>query len=90
MASEYNTISGQVNQITSDMLTLIKGLTTIWTGEASETFITKALALENDMTMLRTMINTHEKELSDAANVFIGAEQNVSNRNAANATSVIS
>ncbi len=89
VASEYNTISGQVGQITTEMLNMVKTLPTCWTGEAADTFISKANALEGDMMRVKALIQQHERELTDVAGVMDTGENVVIGNNAAMTSSVL-
>lgn len=82
-AGEYNRIYSEVNHLTEEMLTLVKGLHSVHTGEAADTFINKAMGLDNDITQIKSMIQGHEKELMEIAGIFQKAE--TENIEAANA-----
>ena len=64
----------EVNHLTEEMLSLVKGLHSVHTGEAADAFINKAMGLDNDITQIKSMIQGHEKELMEIAGIFQKAE----------------
>lgn len=74
-ANEFSTTNGQVQSITSEMNSLVNGLSGVWTGEAAEAFKAKFNQLNDDMTRIHKMIDEHSKDLMEMATVYDEAEK---------------
>lgn len=83
ISDEFSTANTQVKTITTQMLEIVRGLTSTWQGEANAAYTGKFNQLEDDMEKIYRMINEHVVDLQEMANNYIAAEQtNVENSNA--------
>ena len=73
-ASEFSGEGTQVQTLTGQMMELINGLSGVWTGSASEAYLTKFRALDDDMQKMFRMVQEHSKDLQDMAAAYSQAE----------------
>lgn len=74
-SSEFASINSQVQNTTSEMVSLINSLNgEVWSGEAQSTFLGKLTGLQNDMTKIHSMINEHVNDLNEMAQTYLSAE----------------
>ena len=73
-SGEFATTGNQMKAITGDMLTLIKGLGSIWQGEAAAAYGSRFGSLSGDMERLYKMIQEHVRELQEMAKQYQEAE----------------
>lgn len=74
-ASSFQQTGQDVKKTTSDMLQLVKGISSsIWSGEASSSFIAKFSGLEADITKMCKMIEEESQHLTAIAQEYQMAE----------------
>lgn len=83
-ASSFEQTGQKVKRTTSDMLQIVKGISgSIWSGEASSSFITKFNGLEADINKMCKMIEEEAQHLTSTAQEYQIAE--AQNKQAADA-----
>lgn len=74
-ATEFRNIMNQTSSLTSDMMKIVIGLSSVWTGSASEEYISQFKGLQKDMDKMAEMINNHVSDLLDTAKRYSSAEK---------------
>ena len=74
-SSEFGTAASQVNQITQQMLQIVRSTNSTWQGEASTAYSQKFNSLDEDMQQIYRMINEHSTDLQEMATQYQQAEQ---------------
>ncbi|MGN0621788.1 MAG: WXG100 family type VII secretion target [Porcipelethomonas sp.] len=82
-AQEFSSDANVIRTLTSDMMNKITGLSSVWEGDASMTYINKFKSLETDINKLLSMIQEHVRDLQDMAQGYTEAES--ANESAASA-----
>ena len=86
MVSTADTLSGQgktVISYTDEMVALATTISTYWTGEASQTYVTKLKKLQNDITIMNNMIQEQVQDLKSIAQTYAATEKsNIEQSNA--------
>ncbi|MDO5131598.1 MAG: WXG100 family type VII secretion target [Eubacteriales bacterium] len=77
-AGEFQTKNTTINDITAQMLSLVRNLSSQWEGEASTAFINRFNELEDDMQMISKKITEHVNDLQEMASIYNTAEKTVS------------
>lgn len=78
-ANEFQNRSNNINNTTTEMLNLARGLNSQWEGTAAEGFVSRFNELEDDMAMVKNMITANVKKLEEIANIMEKAELDVNN-----------
>ena len=78
-ANEFQNRSNNINNTTTEMLNLARGLNSQWEGTAAESFVSRFNELEDDMAMVKNMITANVKKLEEIANIMEKAELDVNN-----------
>lgn len=74
-SSEFSSINSQIQNITSEMVSLINSLNgDVWSGEAQTAFLGKLTGLQNDMAKIHSMVNEHVNDLNEMAQTYLTAE----------------
>ena len=73
-AVEFGNQGSTVNTLTSQMMSLVTGLSSAWEGEASATYLAKFRGLENDIQKINRMIQEHVNDLEEMATLYQAAE----------------
>lgn len=63
-----------VSQLTTEMLSLVTGLSSVWEGDASQMYISKFTALDDDIERMVGMIYEHVSDLYSMAFNYLDAE----------------
>ncbi len=74
-ADSFRSEGSNIQNITSEMMSKVTSLTSVWEGEASQAYITKFKGLDDDIQRMIRMINEHVTDLNDMANEYRQAEQ---------------
>lgn len=75
-AASFQQTGRDVKRTTSDMLQLVKGISSsIWSGEASNLFISKFNGLETDINKMCSMIEEEAQHLTIIAQEYLSAEE---------------
>ncbi|MCD8395944.1 MAG: WXG100 family type VII secretion target [Lachnospiraceae bacterium] len=78
-AQEFSTCGQVVSGLTSQMTSLVDGLSSVWTGEAANAYRTKFHELDDDITRFNSMIQEHVTDLTEMASVYETAETEAQN-----------
>ena len=73
-AGEFSNSSGVVKGLTSQMTSMVDGLSSVWSGEAATAYKNKFHQLDDDITRMNKMIQEHVKDLQEMARVYKQAE----------------
>ena len=73
-SGEFNSIGGQIRSLSEEMLSLIRGLSAVWEGEAAAAYGSKFDALSPDMDRLYRMVQEHVQDLQEMAGEYQKAE----------------
>lgn len=74
-ANEFSGLGQQVSSLTSEMVSLVAGLSSGYEGEAAQAYINKFRGLEDDIQKINRMIQEHVTDLNDMAQRYDQAEQ---------------
>lgn len=74
-ATEFQTQGKNIQDLTSQMMNTVTGLSASWEGEASNAYIQKFKGLEDDIQKMISMINEHVNDLQEMADIYSTAEQ---------------
>nr|WP_302664926.1 WXG100 family type VII secretion target [uncultured Agathobaculum sp.] len=74
-ANEFSGLGQQVSSLTSEMVSLVTGLSSGYEGEAAQAYINKFRGLEDDIQKINRMIQEHVTDLNDMAQRYDQAEQ---------------
>ena len=75
-ANEFSGLGQQVSSLTSEMVSLVAGLSSGYEGEAAQAYINKFRGLEDDIQKINRMSQEHVTDLNDMAQRYDQAEQN--------------
>ena len=83
-ATSFQTTGNQVKTLTTEMTTLVTGLTgNVWSGDAASAYVKRFKGLQNDINRMVKMINEHVADLQTMATEYEKTEE--ANLTAANA-----
>lgn len=89
-ATDFGTQETKVATLTSQMITIVQGMSTVWTGEAQQSYLTRFNALEEDMNQIKNKIEEHVTDLKEMASIYRTAETTNTENVSALATDFIS
>ena len=84
-ASEFGNQGTIINNLTTEMMNLITGLSSTWEGDAATAYITKFRGLEDDIQKMIRMVQEHSQDLQEMAQIY--AEADMANAEEANSLS---
>ena len=84
-ASEFGNQGTIINNLTTEMMNLITGLSATWEGDAATAYITKFRGLEDDIQKMIRMVQEHSQDLQEMAQIY--AEADMANAEEANSLS---
>lgn len=73
-ASEFGGQASNLQNLTSQMMNLVTGLSSVWQGEASSLYIGKFQGLQDDMEKMFRMVQEHSTDLQEMAATYVDAE----------------
>ena len=73
-AAEFGNQANAIQNLTTEMMTLITGLCSANEGEAIMTYINKFKSLEDDMQKVIRMVQEHSTDLEEMAQIVIETE----------------
>ncbi len=73
-AAEFNSQGQRVNHLTSQMMSQVTGLASVWQGTAAQTYINKFKGLQDDIQRMCRMISEHVTDLNAMASSYTNAE----------------
>lgn len=89
-AGEIKNIQGSVLNITNEMTSLVQGMSSDWTGDASTAYIQKFSGLQDDMARISSMLNEHVTDLQNMSSTYAQAESAATSIGGGLASDVIS
>lgn len=66
-ADLFENSGSELREVTSEMMSLVTGLSSVWEGDTSEAYISKFSALDDDMDRMYSMITEHVTDLEEMA-----------------------
>lgn len=66
-ANLFSNSGAELREVTSEMMSLVTGLSSVWEGETAESYISKFSALDDDMERMSSMIAEHVADLEEMA-----------------------
>lgn len=88
-SGEFESLGGQMKNLTQEMLSLIQSLSSVWQGEASEAYRGKFENLSADMEKLYRMVQEHAGDLQEMAVQYQSAESGNTQQGSSMKTGVI-
>ncbi|MBT9778508.1 WXG100 family type VII secretion target [Clostridium sp. MCC353] len=73
-AANFGNSGRTVSSLTSEMMSTVKNLSTVWEGEASAAYVNKFTQLQDDIERMNRMIQEHVTDLNDMARTYQDAE----------------
>lgn len=73
-SGDFSALGNQMKNLTGEMLSLIRGLSGGWLGEASVAYGNKFDSLQPDMEKLYRMVQEHVQDLQEMARQYKAAE----------------
>lgn len=73
-SNEFSNNGTEIANLTQQMTDIVNGLSSFWTGEASEAFRAKFAGLADDIQRIINMVKEHSVDLNDMAQVYIDAD----------------
>ncbi len=74
-ASEFETHGQTVSSLTSEMLSLVNSLQSVWQGEAASGYSERFMSLQDDIMRIDRMIREHVDDLTQMAGEYARAEE---------------
>lgn len=74
-ASDFQSKGNQIQNLTNEMMNLVKGLNSVWEGDAAKAYIQKFTGLQDDIQKMNRMIKEHVTDLTEMARVYKEAEK---------------
>lgn len=88
-AEEFSISGNTVNNLTQQMMTMVNGLSSVWSSETAAKYNAKFSALQSDIDKMNRMIQEHVTDLNDMARNYQDTETYGDERTARLATDVI-
>lgn len=73
-SGEFSGIGSQMKNLTGEMMSAVKGLSSVWQGEAAAAYGSKFDSLAADMEKLYRMVQEHVQDLQEMAKQYESAE----------------
>lgn len=73
-SGEFATTGNQIKNLTSEMMSQVHGMRSLWQGEAASAYVNKFSSLQTDMDKLYRMVQEHVKDLQEMAGQYQRAE----------------
>lgn len=89
-AGEIKNIQSNVLNITNEMTSIVQGMGSDWTGDASTAYIQKFTGLQDDMQRISSMLNEHVNDLQQMSSTYAQAESTAASIGGGLASDVIS
>lgn len=74
-ASEFQSNGTRMQSLTQEMTTIVTGMSGIWSGDAATAYTKQFTQLQDDMDMMKRMIDEHVTDLNEMARVYQQAEK---------------
>lgn len=82
VANEFSMTGKNISSLTSEMMSIISGLKSVWQGSAANAYTGKFSMLQDDIEKLNRIIQEHVSDLTEMARTYEEAE-NVSEEESA-------
>ncbi len=73
-AGEFGGQATSLQTLTGQMMDLVKGLSSVWQGDAANTYISKFEGLQDDMEKMFRMVQEHSTDLQEMSATYVDAE----------------
>ena len=73
-SGEFAAVGSQMKNLTSEMMSRVQGMKSVWQGEASAAYAGKFSGLQSDMNRLYRMVQEHADDLQQMASAYQKAE----------------
>lgn len=73
-SGEFSLLGSQMKNLTGEMLSLVKSLSSVWSGEAASAYGNRFDSLSPDMEKLYRMVQEHVQDLQEMAGQYQTAE----------------
>jgi len=73
-AELFSESGAEISSLTSEMMSLVTGLSSAWSGDASSAYISKFQMLDDDMEKMLGMISEHVSDLEEMAANYLEGE----------------
>ena len=74
-AGEFSQTGKTIRSLTSEMLSIVNGLKSIWQGEAAENYSSRFASLQDDIEKIGRIIDEHVSDLNEMAREYQNAEK---------------
>ena len=89
-ADTFSQAGAGIASLTSEMISLVNSLKSVWQGEASESYTARFAGLEDDIMRINAMITEHVNDLNEMARTYQAAEDASAQESAALLSDVVS
>lgn len=72
-AQEFGSYGTSIRNITTEMTSIVTGLSSVWAGEDATAYIAKFNGLQDDIERIHAMIQEHATDLNEMAKTYSGA-----------------
>ncbi len=73
-SGEFSEKGAKMSDLTTQMMSLVDGLSSIWEGAAATSYRTQGKQLEDDIQKLARMVQEHASDLGEMARIYREAE----------------
>ncbi|MBQ8970457.1 MAG: WXG100 family type VII secretion target [Lachnospiraceae bacterium] len=73
-SNEFSQTGKTISSLTSEMLSIVNGLKSIWQGEAAESYSSRFASLQDDIEKINRIIQEHVSDLNEMAREYQNAE----------------
>lgn len=73
-AQEFLSSGERISSLTSEMMSIVTSLKSVWQGVAAENYESKFMGLEDDIMRINSMIKEHVSDLNEMAVNYLAAE----------------
>lgn len=89
-SGDFSSLGSQMKNLTGEMLSLIRGLSGVWLGEAAAAYGNKFDSLKPDMDKLCRMVQEHVEDLQEMARQYRTAESGNTDKGSGLQSNVVS
>ena len=73
-SNEFSQTGKTIRSLTSEMLSIVNGLKSIWQGEAAESYSSRFSSLQDDIEKIGRIIDEHVNDMNEMAREYQNAE----------------
>ena len=74
-ANEFSSKGSNISTLTAEMTAQVESLSTVWEGDAANTYITKFKGLDDDIQLMNRMVQEHVTDLQEMAAKYSSTEE---------------